>query len=90
LPRWLLPWGVGYTTQDTLLKAIVAEVLPEGKRNFAFGLYCAGYGVGWLRRQHLSGTAVRTLADRADRILDRDSTRLGADLHFGEAQQRSH
>nr|WP_245473497.1 hypothetical protein [Bradyrhizobium zhanjiangense] len=23
-------------------------MLPEGKRNFAFGLYYAGYGVGWL------------------------------------------
>ncbi|MBB4371613.1 MFS family permease [Bradyrhizobium sp. cir1] len=44
----MLLWGVGYAIQDTLLKAIVAEVLPEGKRNFAFGLYYAGYGVGWL------------------------------------------
>ncbi|WGR71777.1 MULTISPECIES: MFS transporter [unclassified Bradyrhizobium] len=44
----MLLWGIGYATQDTLLKAIVAEVLPEGKRNFAFGLYYAGYGVGWL------------------------------------------
>lgn len=44
----MLLWGVGYATQDTLLKAIVAEVLPEGKRNFAFGLYYAGYGLGWL------------------------------------------
>jgi MFS family permease len=44
----MLLWGVGYATQDTLLKAVVAEVLPEGKRNFAFGLYYAGYGVGWL------------------------------------------
>jgi len=44
----MLLWGVGYATQDTLLKAIVAEVLPEGKRNFAFGLYYAGYGIGWL------------------------------------------
>ncbi|WP_143278198.1 MFS transporter [Bradyrhizobium sp. UFLA03-84] len=44
----MLLWGVGYATQDTLLKAIVAKLLPEGKRNFAFGLYYAGYGVGWL------------------------------------------
>jgi MFS family permease len=44
----MLLWGVGYATQDTLLKAIVAEVLPEGQRNSAFGLYYAGYGVGWL------------------------------------------
>jgi MFS family permease len=44
----MLLWGVGYATQDTLLKAIIAEVLPEGKRNVAFGLYYAGYGAGWL------------------------------------------
>jgi predicted MFS family arabinose efflux permease len=44
----ILLWGIGYATQDTLLKAIVAGVLPEGQRNLAFGLYYAGYGVGWL------------------------------------------
>jgi MFS family permease len=44
----MLLWGIGYATQDTLLKAIVASVLPEGQRNLAFGLYYAGYGVGWL------------------------------------------
>jgi MFS family permease len=43
-----LLWGVGYATQDTLLKALIATVLPEGRRNFAFGLYYAGYAVGWL------------------------------------------
>ncbi len=44
----LLLWGVGYAVQDTLLKAIVASVLPEGKRNFAFGLFYTGYGAGWM------------------------------------------
>ncbi len=44
----MLFWGIGYATQDTLLKAVVAGVLPEGKRNLAFGLFYAGYGVGWL------------------------------------------
>jgi MFS family permease len=44
----ILLWGIGYATQDTLLKALVATVLPEGRRNFAFGLYYGGYGVGWL------------------------------------------
>ena len=41
-------WGIGYATQDTLLKAVVSNVLPEGKRNLAFGLFYAGYGIGWL------------------------------------------
>jgi predicted MFS family arabinose efflux permease len=41
-------WGIGYATQDTLFKAVVAGVLPEGKRNLAFGLFYTGYGAGWL------------------------------------------
>jgi hypothetical protein len=44
----MLLWGLGYAIQDTLLKALIASVLPEGRRNFAFGLFYAGYGVGWL------------------------------------------
>ena len=44
----LMLWGVGYATQDTLLKALIAGVLPEGRRNLAFGLFYLGYGVGWL------------------------------------------
>ncbi len=50
--RWavvgLLLWGVGYAVQDTLLKALIASVLPKGRRNFAFGLFYIGYGAGWL------------------------------------------
>jgi MFS family permease len=44
----LLLWGVGYATQDTLLKALVAGMLPEGRRGLGFGLFYTGYGVGWL------------------------------------------
>jgi hypothetical protein len=44
----MLLWGVGYATQDTLFKAVVADRLPEGRRNFAFGIFYTGYGVGWL------------------------------------------
>jgi len=44
----LLLWGVGYAVQDTMLKALIAGVLPEGRRNFAFGLFYLAYGGGWL------------------------------------------
>jgi MFS family permease len=44
----MLLWGVGYATQDTLFKAIVAGLLPEGRRSLAFGLFYTGYGAGWL------------------------------------------
>jgi len=48
-------WGIGYATQDTLLKALIAGELPEGKRDFAFGLFYIGYGVGWLIGSTVSG-----------------------------------
>jgi MFS family permease len=57
----LLLWGVGYATQDTLLKAVVAGMLPEGKRNLAFGLFYTGYGVGWL----VGSTATGLLYERS-------------------------
>lgn len=41
-------WGVGYSTQDSLLKAIIANHLPRGKRSLAFGLFYTAYGSGWL------------------------------------------
>jgi MFS family permease len=44
----MILWGIGFGAQDTLLKAIIASVLPEGRRNLAFGLFYTGYGVGWL------------------------------------------
>jgi MFS family permease len=44
----MILWGIGYATQDTLLKAVIASVLPEGKRNLAFGVFYLGYGGGWL------------------------------------------
>jgi hypothetical protein len=44
----MLLWGVGYAVQDTLFKAVVADRLPEGRRNFAFGIFYTGYGAGWL------------------------------------------
>jgi MFS family permease len=40
--------GIGYAVQDTLLKAIVAGALPQGRRHLAFGLFYSGYGCGWL------------------------------------------
>lgn len=43
----LILWGVGYAIQDTLLKAVVAGMLPRGRRNLAFGLFYTGYGGGW-------------------------------------------
>lgn len=34
--------------RSTLLKAIVASMLPRGRRSLALGVFYAGYGFGWL------------------------------------------
>ena len=48
-------WGIGYAIQDTMLKSIVAGVLPQGRRNLAFGLFYVGYGGGWLAGSVITG-----------------------------------
>lgn len=40
--------GIGYATQDALLEGIVAVLLPDGRRSLTFGVFHAGFGVGWL------------------------------------------
>ena len=47
--------GIAYATEDTLITAIIAGVLPKGKRNFAFGLFYLGYGAGWLAGSIVTG-----------------------------------
>lgn len=51
----MILWGIGFGAQDTLLKAIIAGILPEGKRNLAFGLFYTGYGSGWLIGSSITG-----------------------------------
>ncbi len=48
-------WGIGYATQDTLIKALIASVLPEHRRNTAFGIFYLGYGGGWLAGSIIMG-----------------------------------
>lgn len=41
-------WGVGQVVQDMFFKSIVSGVLPDSRRNLAFGVFYTGYGFGWL------------------------------------------
>jgi MFS family permease len=43
----MIAWGVAYAIEDTILQAVIAGVIPEGKRNLAFGLFFVLYGLGW-------------------------------------------
>ncbi|ANL00965.1 MULTISPECIES: MFS transporter [Rhizobium] len=54
-------WGIGYAVQDTLMKAIIAGLLPEGRRGLGFGMFYSAYGGGWL----LGSVAMGLLYDRS-------------------------
>lgn len=40
-------WGIGMGAQESILKAIVAGLVPPDKRGSAYGLFQAGYGLFW-------------------------------------------
>jgi len=40
-------WGIGMGAQDSLLKAILANLVSKEKRSMAFGVFDTGFGVAW-------------------------------------------
>ncbi len=59
----MILWGVGMSAQESLLKAVVSGLLPEGKRSTAFGLYDTGFGIAWFLGSALMGVLyTRSLA----------------------------
>jgi MFS family permease len=43
----MLLWGIGIGAQDSLLKAVLTGVSPEGRRSTAFGVFDTGFGFAW-------------------------------------------
>jgi predicted MFS family arabinose efflux permease len=48
-------WGVSMGAQDSLLKAVLAPLVPAGKRSSAFGVFDTAYGVAWFMGSALMG-----------------------------------
>jgi len=43
----MILWGIGMGAQDSLLKAVLSGVIPQGKRSTAFGVFDTIYGIAW-------------------------------------------
>ena len=54
-------WGIGMGAQNSLLKAILTELMPVTKRSTGFGLFYTGYGIAWF----LGSAAMGFLYDRS-------------------------
>ncbi|MBU1926826.1 MAG: MFS transporter, partial [Gammaproteobacteria bacterium] len=48
-------WGVGSGAQLSLLRAIIARIIPADKRAYAYGLFNGGYGLVWFVGSSLMG-----------------------------------
>ncbi|MBF2097173.1 MAG: MFS transporter [Gloeomargaritaceae cyanobacterium C42_A2020_066] len=40
-------WGIGMGAQESILKAVVAGMVPAARRGSAYGIFNTGYGVAW-------------------------------------------
>jgi len=48
-------WGVGMGAQESILKAVVATVVPKGARSTGFGIFETAWGVAWFLGSWLLG-----------------------------------
>ena len=51
----MILWGIGMGAQGSILKAIVADMIPPQKRATAFGLFDTFYGIAWFAGSALMG-----------------------------------
>jgi len=40
-------WGIGMGAQESIMRAVVAKIVPQEKRGFAYGMFFTVYGVFW-------------------------------------------
>jgi MFS family permease len=57
----MILWGIGMGVQDSLLKAVLTDVVPIEKRSTAFGLFDTGFGIAWF----LGSAAMGLLYDKS-------------------------
>jgi MFS family permease len=48
-------WGVGMGAQESILRAVIATLVPAEHRGSAYGLFNAAYGIAWFLGSALMG-----------------------------------
>ena len=48
-------WSIGVGAHETLMRAIVAKMVPKNKRASAYGVFNMGYGISWFLGSVLMG-----------------------------------
>ena len=48
-------WGLGMGAEDSMFKALLADLVPGSKRSTAFGLFDTGFGIAWFAGSAIMG-----------------------------------
>ncbi len=48
-------WGIGMGAQDSLLKAVLVDVIPPERQSTAFGVFDTGFGIAWFAGSAVMG-----------------------------------
>jgi predicted MFS family arabinose efflux permease len=48
-------WGAGMGAQETILRAVIATLIPPDRRASAYGLFNANFGLAWFLGSALMG-----------------------------------
>lgn len=51
----IILWGIGLGAQESIMRAVIAEILPREKRGSGFGMFSAFYGSFWFIGSFLLG-----------------------------------
>ena len=51
----MVVWGVGMGAQESIMRAVVAQMIPAEKRGTGYGIFNAGYGIFWFAGSVLLG-----------------------------------
>jgi MFS family permease len=48
-------WGVVMGSQETIMRAAIADLTPVGRRGFAYGIFHTVYGASWFLGSYVMG-----------------------------------
>ncbi len=48
-------WGVGLGAQESVVRAVVSEMVPAGRRATGYGVFNTGFGIAWFAGSALMG-----------------------------------
>lgn len=51
----MICWGVGMAAQESIVRAVLASIIPLGKRGTAYGVFNAVFGLSWFLGSFLMG-----------------------------------